>query len=132
MSQENVEVVRQAFQALEGGGVDQFLEFCAPEIDYSVRRDLPDTRTYHGHDGVRALAADWQRVFEDFHLQPEELTAAGDSVVAMMRISGRGTTSGVETGNPYAAVIAVRDRKLVRISDYPTREEALEAAGLSE
>ena len=132
MSQENVEVVRQALQAFELRGIDAMLEFCSPEIEYRVRRDLPDARTYHGHDGLRALAAEWQRLFEDFRLEPEELIAAGDSVVAMMRISGRGATSGVETGNPYAAVIAVRDRKLVRISDYPTKREVLEAAGLRE
>jgi ketosteroid isomerase-like protein len=130
MSEENVELVRSAFEALEQGGVDAMLEFCSPEIEYRVRRDLPDARTYRGHDGVRALAADWQRAFEDLRLGPEELIDVGDSVVGMMRISGRGAASGVEAGNPYAAVCAVRDGKIWRISDYPTREEALEAAGL--
>jgi ketosteroid isomerase-like protein len=132
MPQENVEIVRRAFEALEQGGVGALLEFCSAEIEYRVRRDLPDARTYHGHDGVRALAAEWQRVFEDFRLEPVELIDAGDSVVAMMRISGRGMTSGVETGNPYAGVSEVRNGKIWRISDYPTREEALEAVGLSE
>ena len=132
MSEENVEIVRHAFEALEQGGVDAMLDFCSPDIEYRVRRDLPDARTYHGHDEVRALAADWQRVFEDFHLGPEDLIDAGNSVIGIMRISGRGATSGVEAGNPYATVCAVRDGKIWRISDFPTREEAFEAAGLSE
>ena len=132
MSEENVEIVRRAFAALEQGGGDAMLEFCSPEIEYRVRRDLPDARTYQGHDGVRELAADWQRVFEDFRLGPEELIDAGDSVVGMMRISGRGAASGVEAGNLYAAVCELRDGRMWRISDYPTRREAFDAAGLSE
>jgi ketosteroid isomerase-like protein len=132
MSQENVEIVRRAFAALEQDGVDAMLEFCSPEIEYRVRRDLPDARAYRGHDGVRELAADWQRIFQDFRLGPEELIDAGDSVIGMMRISGRGAASGVEAGNPYAAVCELREGKIWRISDYPTRREAVEAAGLSE
>ena len=132
MSQENVDTVRAALKALEEGDVDAMLEFCSPGIEYRVRHDLPDARTYHGHNGIRALAAEWQRLFADFHLEAEELIDAGDTVVALMRISGRGTTSGVETGNPYAAVHSVRDGHLWRIIDYPTKDEALEAAGLSE
>ena len=132
MPQENVETVRRALQALEQGDVDAMLAFCSPDIEYRVRHDLPDARTYHGHGGIRALAAQWQRLFDDFHLEAEELIDADDSVVAMMRISGRGTASGVETGNPYAAVHSLRDGKVRRITDYPTKAEALEAAGLSE
>ena len=132
MSGGNVEVVRRAFEALERSGVAGLLEYCSPEIEYRVRYDLPDARTYHGHDGVRALAADWQAMFEEFRLEPQALIDAGDSVVAVMRISGRGASSGVETGNPYAALCSVRESRLWRITDYPTKEEALEAAGLSE
>jgi ketosteroid isomerase-like protein len=71
-------------------------------------------------------------LFEEFRLEPEALIDAGDAVVAVMRISGRGATSGVETGNPYAALCSVRERRLWRITDYPTREEALAAVGLPE
>jgi ketosteroid isomerase-like protein len=132
MSRENVEVVRHALSALGQGGIDAMLEFCSPEIEYRVRPDLPDARTHRGHDGLRGLAAEWQGVFEDFRLEPEGFIDAGASVVVLMRISGRGATSGVETGNPYASVHEVRDGQIWRIRDYPTRKEALEAAGLRE
>ena len=132
MSRENVEIVRRAFAALERSGVAGLLEFCSPEIEYRVRYDLPDARTYHGHDGVRALAADWQAMFEEFQLEAQALIDAGDDVVAVMRISGRGATSGIEIGNHYAALCSVRERRLWRITDYPTKKEALEAVGLPE
>jgi ketosteroid isomerase-like protein len=91
MSQENVEIVRRAYEAAgEQGNVETLLEFCSADIEYRTRPDLPDARTYRGHDGVRALAAEWRRIFPDLHFEPEELIDAGDRVVALMRISGRG------------------------------------------
>ena len=40
--------------------------------------------------------------------------------------------SGIETDLTYAAVYRLRDGKIVRGREFATREEALEAAGLSE
>ena len=132
MSEENLEIIRRGYEALEQGGIESLLKFCSADVEYRTRPDLPDARTYRGHDGVRALAAEWRRIFPDLHFEPVELIDAGDRVVALMRISGRGEASGVETGNTYGAVYWVRNEQVWRIADYPTLEDALEAAGLSE
>jgi ketosteroid isomerase-like protein len=47
-------------------------------------------------------------------------------------MSGRAKLSGVETDLTFAAVYTIRDGKIARGREYWTREEALEAAGLSE
>ena len=44
----------------------------------------------------------------------------------------RGTASGVETDAPVAVAFRVEDAQLIEIHWRPTREDALEAAGLSE
>ena len=133
MSEENVEIVRRAFEEMgEQDNVESLLDFCSADIEYRTRPDLPDARTYRGHDGVRALAAEWRRIFPNLRFEPEELIDAGDRVVALMRISGQGGTSGVATGNTYGAVYRLRDGQVCRIADYPTLAQALEAAGLSE
>ena len=44
----------------------------------------------------------------------------------------RGKASGVETETPLALVTEIRDGKTISIRGYLDREEALEAAGLSE
>ena len=49
-----------------------------------------------------------------------------------MRISGRAKLSGVETDMTYAELSTLRDGKIARGRQYFTRDEALEAAGLSE
>jgi ketosteroid isomerase-like protein len=62
----------------------------------------------------------------------ELIDAGEDQVVAVLRIMGRAKLSGVETDLTYAALYTIRDGKIARGREYWTRDEALEAAGLSE
>ena len=63
----------------------------------------------------------------------EELIDAGDDVVVVTRIRGRGIASGAEVrSNSFAQVARVRDRKIRRWEIYDRAQDALEAAGLRE
>ncbi len=53
-------------------------------------------------------------------------------IVAFGRTRNRGKASGVETETPLALVTKIRDGKTISIRAYLDRDEALEAAGLSE
>ena len=59
-------------------------------------------------------------------------TRGADKVVAVERYGGRATLSGVETDQTEAEVYTLRDGKILRVVEYAHRDEALEAAGLSE
>ena len=61
-----------------------------------------------------------------------EFRDLGDGLVAIGRTRNRGKASGVETETPLALVTEIRDGKTISIRAYLDREEALEAAGLSE
>jgi ketosteroid isomerase-like protein len=72
-------------------------------------------------------------VSTNFKNEPVELLEAGkDQVVAVHRVSGTAKQSGIETEMTYAAVYTIRDRRVVRAREYLARDQALEAAGLSE
>jgi ketosteroid isomerase-like protein len=132
MSQENVEVVRAVFEAWERGGVDAMAEFWDPEIDWRAAEGaLDDVGVMRGVDAMRAYVNDWLDNFDDVHFEAEELIDAGDQVVAMQRVTARAKGSGVETELRYAVVNTIRDGKVVRGREYWTRDEALEAVGLS-
>jgi ketosteroid isomerase-like protein len=62
----------------------------------------------------------------------ELIDAGGDTVVAVERFGGRAKLSGVETDQIIGDVITIRNGKIARGHEYPTREQALEAAGLRE
>jgi hypothetical protein len=48
------------------------------------------------------------------------------------RFGGRARLSGVEADSPNWTLFTIRDRKIASGHEYATREQALEAAGLSE
>ena len=135
MSQENVEIVRSAFEAFNRGDLDAWLdEYWTDDIDYRAAEGAPDDHgPINGKDDLRAFAQDWPDTFDDFKVEPLELIDAGDDiVVAVLRISGRAKLSGVEADMTYAELSTLRDGKIARGRQYFTRAEALAAAGLSE
>jgi ketosteroid isomerase-like protein len=133
MSQENVEVVRRGFAALAHGGVDAAAEFWHPEVNWRAMEGAPDdVGEMDGIEAARRYVQDWYDMFDDFTSEIEELCDIGDDqVVAVIHNAGRAKRSGVPTELRYAALYTIRDGKMVRVREYVTKTEALQAAGLS-
>ena len=134
MSQENVEIVRDAVVAYNRGDLYTLLAYCADDIDYrAVEGALDDRGPIHGKDAVRAYFQDWLDTFDDLKAEPLELIdAADEQVVTVLRFGGRAKLSGVEADLTFAGVYTLRDGKIARGREYWTKEQALEAARLSE
>jgi ketosteroid isomerase-like protein len=134
MSQENVENVGDAAAAFNRGDLNAWWEYWAEDIDYRAVEGAPDDHgPIQGKEAMREYVQDWLDTFDDFRFEPVEITDAGkDKVIAVIRISGRAKLSGVETDLTFAILYTVRDGKIARGREYWTRDEALEAAGLSE
>ena len=134
MSVENVEAVRNAAVAFNRGDLDTWTEYWADDIDYrAVEGALDDHGPIHGKAEMRAYMQDWIDTFDQFKVEPlEVIDAGGEQIVAALRNSGRAKLSGVETDLTFAVVNTIRDGKIVRGREYWTKEQALEAAGLSE
>jgi ketosteroid isomerase-like protein len=134
MSQENVEVVRVAYEAFARGGLDLFMDYFADDVDYRAGEGASDDRgPILGKDAVRAWLQDWIDMFDGFRMELLELIDAGeDMVVIAERYGGRAKLSGVETASMLWAVLNIRDGKIARGREYMSREPALEAVGLGE
>ena len=134
MSQENVEVVRVAYDAFAREGLDRFMEHFTDDVDYNVLgADGLIHGPIHGKDGVRAWLQDWIDMFDRFRMDlVEVIDAGGDTVFTAERFGGCAPLSGVEADSPNWTVFTIRDGKIASGHEYATREQALEAAGLSE
>jgi ketosteroid isomerase-like protein len=128
MSQENVKVVREAWDAYSGGDYDRIAGFHDPHI---VVVTLEDGAVY-GNNAVLANYERWDEAWEGAETSLEEVLGHGDRVFVAARFHARGRASGVEVETRLYEVYTVRDGKVLRIDEYATRDEALEAAGLSE
>jgi ketosteroid isomerase-like protein len=75
----------------------------------------------------------WLDAWEYWRIEPETLLDAGDKVVAFARSTGKGRASGIELPSYESAhVITIKDGRIVRVQGFYDRDEALQAAGLSE
>ena len=128
MSEENVEVVREAWDAYSRGDYDRIAGFHDPHI---VVVTLEDGAVY-GNNAVLANYERWDEAWEGAETSLEEVLGHGDRVFVAARFHARGRASGVEVETRLYEVYTVRDVKVLRIDEYATRDEALEAAGLSE
>jgi ketosteroid isomerase-like protein len=134
MSQENVEIVRRAWEAWERRDMESLFALYDPAIIWDQSRIGPiELRgLYHGHEGVRRFFREWLDPFEAFHAHAETFIDAGDRVVVGVRQGGRGKASGVDIEMPvYWQAYEIRAGLVIRIEVVETQAEALEAAGVS-
>jgi ketosteroid isomerase-like protein len=127
MSQENVEVVRSLFAVLDRNDWGAALGLFDPEVEWSSTEG-----TFRGLEGVVSSVAEWLEPWEEHLIEAEEFAEAGDQVLAVVRLTGRGAGSGMEIDQRFFQVYAVRNGKIIRMVEFVTRNEALEAAGLRE
>jgi ketosteroid isomerase-like protein len=131
MSEENVEIVRRVYDALDEGDLPRVLEEAEPEFEWMPpEQDMQGQ--VQGPESLRRFLEDQNEAFEDFRVEAEELKDHGDQVLALIRVRGRGRASGVKFDIRAATLWTFRGGRLIRGQVFPERGKALEAAGLEE
>jgi ketosteroid isomerase-like protein len=133
VSQENVEIVRDAFQTFSAEGIDAALSFFSPDVVwYPIDRWLDDS-AYRGHDGMRRISAAFTENFDDFRYDVRDIRAAQDGVVALVDMTGRIKGSGSEVSQRRGFVVSgFRDGTFREVRSFPSWHDALEAVGLDD
>ena len=135
MSRENVEIVRSVYEAAESGDRTAVFALYDPAVEWDASRApmprlIGGGRVFRGHDGLKTFFRERNAVWGEIEDVLEELIDAGEHVVSVDSERGRGRSSGVEVEMTQYAVWTIRNGKVVRVVWFPTRSEALEAAGL--
>jgi len=133
MSQENLELVRRAFDAYNHGDLDAVLESFAPDavVDWSNSRGL-NARVYRGHADIRRFAEEFLGTFAEVRVEFDEPTEVEDGLVLAENVAYIRGRDGIETQARSAWLVTIRDGLQTSLTLYQTKREALEAAGLSE
>jgi ketosteroid isomerase-like protein len=134
MSQENVEVVRRAVEYLVRTG-EVMPEADHPDFvwDTTTFRGAFLPSTYVGVGETNRWLAEWLSSFEDWGFEVEEVFDAGDRVVTVGRHHATPKHGGDrEMEMRLAHIWTFRNDLVARVAMYADRDEALEAAGLSE
>ena len=136
MSQENVEVVRGLYDAAARHDAAAVLALYDAQVEFDMSRyasaGLVGGDVYRGHEGLRNWFREWNESWEAWSDEIEELTDVGQHVISVVKRRGRGRVSRVDVTWQYVGLWTIRDGKVVRVQWFSSRDEALEAAGLSE
>ncbi len=130
MSEENVEIVRRAYDALSQRDFNTFRALHDPDVELTPLR--PEGATYRGHDGVRRYWDELFDVFPDFNVEIDDVREVGDLMLISAHIRGHGMGSDVPSSNRYGNSASSVPGGSLWWRSFPSRSEALEAAGLSE
>ncbi len=132
MSQANVQVVREAFEASTTQDWERVAQLTEPDVEFhGTVGGLEEGRIAHGITQIiEVFEAEDLEAWEERRFEPQEFIDAGDDVVVLMREYRRGKGSGVELENDTAVVFGVRNGRVARMQGYMDQSKALEAAGL--
>jgi len=132
MSQENVEIVRRFFDAINRQDFDAALKDVAPDCEVDTRSNLGEWRGVHrGHDQIRQLWRSFLEPWESVRNEIDEVIDAGDRVLTCQTGHLRGR-DGIEVTTRTSSLWTFRDEVITHVAAFNERAEALEAAGLSE
>jgi ketosteroid isomerase-like protein len=127
MSQENVEIARQAIEAWNAGDMDRLQELYDPDAVYRTPSDWIGG-PWVGREAIMEQFRDLRDVYVEDSFGGPEFLDAGDRVV--VRIPWHSETRGLALTTDVTWVYTMRNGLIVSLELFHSREEALEAAGL--
>ena len=129
-------VLTDLYESWNRGDWDAALSMAHPEferISIGPPGHLADMEDHsRGYEGWRRFMGQWLEAWEAFRLDPQEVIDFGDRVLVLVQRTGRGRGSGVELNQLCADLFTLDGGWAVRYDDYWARDDALQAAGLSE
>jgi hypothetical protein len=141
MEEEDFRVYRglcAAFNSLGKSHLDDPFEakpfrYLHEEVELQDYPAIPGATWHVGHPGALQWAINLWESFGDFHLEPREFIRAGRGrFVCVTDTIGQGRRSGLQLSLTAYAVVTIEEGRVRRIAITADRQEALEAARLSE
>jgi ketosteroid isomerase-like protein len=132
MSQENLEIARAALKAVfhrPKPDYETMNVLFHPEHEYLSLLRMVEGGSRRGAQGYREWRTSAAETFEWEATLAEVAEIDHERVLAVMPTKIRGRQSGAGTEQRLAAVVTVREGKVVRTEVFGSPEEALEAAG---
>lgn len=113
--EDNVALIRGAYEAFAEGDVPAVLEIMDPEIRWTEAEGFPYAGTYVGPDAVlenvfELLGSEW----DDYTAAPTEYVADGEKVIALGEYSGTYLETGEYFEAPFAHVWTIEDGRATR------------------
>ncbi len=131
----NLDLVRSIYADWERGDFSR-ADWADPDIEFGYGDGLESSSRWKGLGGMAEGYANFLRQWEDFRTTPVEYRECGDDcILVFVLTSGRGRHSGVILAGhaaESATTFHLRDGKVVRVTIYAERANALADCGQTE
>jgi uncharacterized protein len=113
---DNIELTKRAYAALDEDDIAGFLQFAHPQIEWRY----PDTEevefkgTWRGHEGVERFMETHDQAEEILELTTNQFVAQDDRVVVLGFYRGRAKSTGKEWQTDFAHVLTFAEGKIRR------------------
>jgi ketosteroid isomerase-like protein len=126
----NLELVRALYERFRPDDPDALLELLSEDFVAEVPPSMsaePDV--YEGHEGALRYLRGFAGMIEDVRFELLDIFEEDECVIACLRMTGRGASSGIEVELPTVVVHRVADGKVTRMHPFPDVDAAREALG---
>lgn len=134
MSQENVKVVRDMYEAFAKGDVPAVLAALDPQVEWWEAENFiyADKNPYVGPNAV--LEGVFMRIVQDwegFEVAPQDVLDAGDTAIGLGHYSGVYKKNSERVKAQFAHIFTIREGKIVKFQQYTDTAQFMNAVGKS-
>ena len=129
MGEADVEALERGYAALNRGDLSVVLDLLDPDIEWHEPGPSPEAGTHRGRDTFERFFRSWLESFEGFRVEPERVVQRGDQLMAVVRQTGTGRSSGVQVETRLAHVWTVANGKAVRWEAVPDVDAVVNDGG---
>ena len=129
MRNAEVETLKRGYAALNRGDLSVVLDLLDPDIEWHEPSPSLEGGAHRGRDGFERFLRSWMESFDGFRVEPERVVERGNELVAVVRQTGTGRSSGLRVETRLAHVWTVADGKAVRWEAVADPEAALDDGG---
>lgn len=118
MSEENLELAREGYDAWNRDDLDWFIEHMTDDAEMRPIRGAFDfDEVYHGHEGWTEFWEIWRESWSSIEVRVQRMQDLGDQgVLVLLAFEGVGRASGAEVSIALAHWLTFRDGKLAGIT----------------
>jgi ketosteroid isomerase-like protein len=131
VSEENVELLRKAYDAMNRRDLDAFLALMDPDVQ-AIPRVVALEGAYSGHDGIRTWWKHLVRFLPNVVVKVVAVRDLGATTVVTVHVEGRGAVSEMPLDETLWTAVAWREGRCVWWRNFDSEGDALHAVELRE
>jgi ketosteroid isomerase-like protein len=127
MAEDNQEIVRSFYEAINEGGPDEAVRLLAEDITWSRPPDVPISGTLEGVEAIRKMWRAMTGSLDRFEIEPTSYEHSGDRVLAQVTMRGTAPEEGRSFEFSGNQVFTIRGGQIAKVQEFRGLDEGREA-----